>query len=175
MFPLSILTNPSTSLPSSSCPSLPTPLFFLFSLATSSLDLTFFLFSPSLHLSFPSSLFLQSRTETADGLLQSLGPRSALVPSSNHPDIMAGQGTIAMEMMEQVCVVCVRVRNHSSEIVVRYQYPHSCINMYTHTQTHALTHTHTHTHTRTHTHTHTHTKHKCTHNAHPHIHPRFLT
>ena len=46
---------------------------------------------------------VKSRTETAEQLIQSLGPRAAFIPSSNHADIMAGQGTIALEMLEQVC------------------------------------------------------------------------
>ena len=31
-----------------------------------------------------------------------MGPSAVLIPPSNHPDVMAGQGTIAMEMLEQV-------------------------------------------------------------------------
>ena len=34
--------------------------------------------------------------------MKSVGPRAVLIPSSNDPDIMAGQGTIALELFEQV-------------------------------------------------------------------------
>jgi serine racemase len=34
--------------------------------------------------------------------VERLGPSAVLVPSSNHPDIMAGQGTIATEFLSQV-------------------------------------------------------------------------
>lgn len=44
----------------------------------------------------------QGRREAAAAIIESIGPRAVLVPSSNHPDIMAGQGTIALEMFEQV-------------------------------------------------------------------------
>lgn len=47
---------------------------------------------------------LQSRIKTADELLAKLGPGAVMIPSSNHVDIMAGQGTIAMELLEQVCL-----------------------------------------------------------------------
>ncbi len=34
--------------------------------------------------------------------MKSVGPQAVLVPSSNDPDVMAGQGTIALELFEQV-------------------------------------------------------------------------
>ena len=55
-----------------------------------------------LAITLPCFHLLQSRRDTADRLLQSLGPSAVLIPPSNHPDVMAGQGTIAMEMLEQV-------------------------------------------------------------------------
>lgn len=45
---------------------------------------------------------LQARFERTEQLMQSLGPRAVLIPSANHPDVMAGQGTVAMEFLEQV-------------------------------------------------------------------------
>ena len=44
----------------------------------------------------------QSRIRTADEVKARLGPEAVMVPSSNHADIMAGQGTIATELLEQV-------------------------------------------------------------------------
>lgn len=44
----------------------------------------------------------QSRIKTADEVLAKLGPGAVMIPSSNHADIMAGQGTIAVELLEQV-------------------------------------------------------------------------
>ena len=38
----------------------------------------------------------------ATAIVKKLAPNSAFIPSSNHPDIIAGQGTIAMELLEQV-------------------------------------------------------------------------
>ncbi len=34
--------------------------------------------------------------------MQSAGPQAVLVPSDNHPYVIAGQGTVALEMLEQV-------------------------------------------------------------------------
>ena len=48
------------------------------------------------------SIPFQSRVQTADEVKARLGPEAVMVPSSNHADIMAGQGTIAMELLEQV-------------------------------------------------------------------------
>ena len=48
------------------------------------------------------SIPFQSRIQTADEVKARLGPEAVMVPSSNHTDIMAGQGTIAMELLEQV-------------------------------------------------------------------------
>ena len=44
----------------------------------------------------------QARVETAASVMERVGPRALMVPSSNHPDIMAGQGTIATEFLQQV-------------------------------------------------------------------------
>lgn len=44
----------------------------------------------------------KARFERTEQLMQSLGPRAVLIPSANHPDVMAGQGTVAMEFLEQV-------------------------------------------------------------------------
>ena len=45
---------------------------------------------------------LQGRRDAAAAIMKSVGPQAVLIPSSNHPDIMAGQGTISLEMLEQV-------------------------------------------------------------------------
>jgi threonine dehydratase len=34
--------------------------------------------------------------------VEKYAPDAVLIPASNHPDVMAGQGTIAMELLEQV-------------------------------------------------------------------------
>ena len=50
----------------------------------------------------PLPLPPQARVETAASVMERVGPRALMVPSSNHPDIMAGQGTIATEFLQQV-------------------------------------------------------------------------
>lgn len=47
-------------------------------------------------------LKLQDGMAVATAIVKKLAPNSAFIPSSNHPDIIAGQGTIAMELLEQV-------------------------------------------------------------------------
>lgn len=49
--------------------------------------------SPSLH---------QARKDTTQQLLSSLGPHAAFISSAEHDDIIAGQGTVAMEFLDQV-------------------------------------------------------------------------
>ena len=74
----------------------------------------------------PCSIPFQSRIKTADEVLTSLGPGAVMIPSSNHADIMAGQGTIATELLEQV---------HT------YTYTHIYnvhMYMYIHTHTHSV-------------------------------------
>ncbi|CAI8009085.1 Serine racemase [Geodia barretti] len=44
----------------------------------------------------------EARVRTCEEVMERLGPSAVLVPSSNHPDIMAGQGTIATEFLAQV-------------------------------------------------------------------------
>ena len=46
---------------------------------------------------------LKARVRTCEEVVERLGPSAVLVPSSNHPDIMAGQGTIATEFLTQAC------------------------------------------------------------------------
>ena len=51
---------------------------------------------------FSPLFFSQGRKSTAAAVVAKYAPHAVLIPSSNHPDIMAGQGTIAMELLEQV-------------------------------------------------------------------------
>ena len=44
----------------------------------------------------------QDRETAAAQLLQEYGPHSHLIPPYDHPDIIAGQGTMAQEILEQV-------------------------------------------------------------------------
>lgn len=48
---------------------------------------------------------LQSRSAATRELLAELGPGAVFLSSSNHPNIMAGQGTTAVEFLEQVCIL----------------------------------------------------------------------
>ena len=47
---------------------------------------------------------LQARIKCANEVLAKLGPRSMMIPSSQNPAVIAGQGTIATEFLEQVCL-----------------------------------------------------------------------
>ena len=50
------------------------------------------------------NLFLfQARDAATKQIIQDKGPHAYLIPSSDHPHIIAGQGSIAMELLEQVC------------------------------------------------------------------------
>eukprot|EP00731_Ephydatia_muelleri_P023554 Em0015g1137a len=44
----------------------------------------------------------QARKDTAQQILSRLGPHAILVSSAEHDDVIAGQGTVAMEFLEQV-------------------------------------------------------------------------
>ena len=46
--------------------------------------------------------FYQARKDTAQQILSRLGPHAILVSSAEHDDVIAGQGTVAMEFLEQV-------------------------------------------------------------------------
>lgn len=48
---------------------------------------------------------LQSRSAAMRELLAELGPGAVFISSANDSNIMAGQGTIAVEFLEQVCVL----------------------------------------------------------------------
>ena len=45
---------------------------------------------------------LQERMTIATAIVKKFAPNSAFIPPSDHPDIIAGQGTVAMELLEQV-------------------------------------------------------------------------
>ena len=47
---------------------------------------------------------LQGRRDAAAAIMKSIGPQAVLIPSGDHRDVMAGQGTISLEMLEQVCI-----------------------------------------------------------------------
>ena len=47
------------------------------------------------------SLF-QARNAAIEKMIQDKGPRAFFVPSFDHPHIIAGQGSIALELLEQV-------------------------------------------------------------------------
>ena len=47
---------------------------------------------------------LQARVRKTEEVLEKLGPSAVMVPSSDHPDIMAGQATIATELLHQVTI-----------------------------------------------------------------------
>lgn len=47
---------------------------------------------------------LQSRSAGAKQLLEKLGPGAVFISSSNDCSVMAGQGTIAVELLEQVTI-----------------------------------------------------------------------
>ena len=49
-----------------------------------------------------SCIILQSRSAATNKLLEELGSGAVFVSSSNDANIMAGQGTIAVEFLEQV-------------------------------------------------------------------------
>lgn len=48
-------------------------------------------------------VFLQSRSAATKKLLEELGPGAVFISSANEANIMAGQGTTAVEFLEQVC------------------------------------------------------------------------
>ena len=58
-----------------------------------------------------NTIFLQSRSAATRKLLEELGSGAVFIPSANDSNIMAGQGTTAVEFLEQVHV-CVFVCNH---------------------------------------------------------------
>ena len=45
---------------------------------------------------------MQGQKDGIAEVLAKYAPNSIHVPSSNHPDIIAGQGTVALELLEQV-------------------------------------------------------------------------
>ena len=47
-------------------------------------------------------IFHQSRGAATKVVLEKLGPGAMFISSANNSDIMAGQGTIAVEFLEQV-------------------------------------------------------------------------
>ena len=47
-------------------------------------------------------LIVKGQKQGVEEVLAKYAPNSFLIPSSNHPDIMAGQGTVTMELLEQV-------------------------------------------------------------------------
>ena len=49
------------------------------------------------------SVFVQARDAATQKIIQDNGPHAYLIPSSDHPHIIAGQGSIALEFLEQVC------------------------------------------------------------------------
>ena len=49
------------------------------------------------------SVFFQARDAATQKIIQDNGPHAYLIPSSDHPHIIAGQGSIALEFLEQVC------------------------------------------------------------------------
>ena len=51
---------------------------------------------------FKTCVCFQGRKDAANAIVTQHAPNAVLIPSSNHPDIMAGQGTISMELLEQV-------------------------------------------------------------------------
>ncbi|KAL9980711.1 hypothetical protein ACROYT_G009338 [Oculina patagonica] len=46
----------------------------------------------------------QDRASTSQVILKETGPHSFLIPSSDHPDIIAGQGTIGLELLKQMVI-----------------------------------------------------------------------
>ena len=44
----------------------------------------------------------QARNAATEKIIQDKGPYAFLIPSSDHPHIIAGQGSIAVELVEQV-------------------------------------------------------------------------
>ena len=48
-------------------------------------------------------VLLQARDAACRKIMQDTGPHAYLIPSSDHPHIIAGQGSIALELLEQVC------------------------------------------------------------------------
>ncbi len=46
-------------------------------------------------------VFPKGRKDAVDKLLVEYAPNAVCIPSSSHRDIIAGQGTIAMEILEQ--------------------------------------------------------------------------
>ena len=45
---------------------------------------------------------VQERDRVAKEVMAKIGPQAHFVSSCNHPDIMAGQGTLALEFLEKV-------------------------------------------------------------------------
>ena len=45
---------------------------------------------------------VQERDRVAKEVMAKIGPQAHFVSSCNHPDIMAGQGTLALELLEKV-------------------------------------------------------------------------
>ena len=48
---------------------------------------------------------MQARNDAAEAVIKEIGPRAYSIPSADHPHVMAGQGTIALELLEQVLSV----------------------------------------------------------------------
>ena len=46
--------------------------------------------------------FFQAQKDAVAAVMARYSPHALYVPSSDHPDIIAGQGTVAMELLEQV-------------------------------------------------------------------------
>ena len=55
-------------------------------------------------------ILFKERESTSQKILKETS-NSYLIPPFDHPDIIAGQGSIGLELLEQVCLFCILLKN----------------------------------------------------------------